>query len=305
MRAYDTGLSSWHGLYTAAALERLCMYAIHRAMAAHATDLLRRYHNVLFPITQYVCELIPDAQRDSTRVELYYEGAPPADPNELWDCGARIGLSRCKGILALLPSIRQVPMDKHNPCKGEVRMVAATLNGCLRTCVPNAVAACLADLDKLQQEEVAHICEWLTEKVDSYSTRLNPEPKDEPEEVSHAACHCRHVLGLVEHHRSDLLDAYWQHRLWPRAIVLFLSAFCDTCSLNGPLCPTEQEEEAIGDVDLFTVSEDGKELTVNAKWLQHLQERLLGEDGHPRKARRLSSSRVEAGTSPTIRAHPI
>ena len=46
-----------------------------------------------------------------------------------------------------------------------------------------------------------------------------------------------------------------------------------------------QEEEAIGDVDLFTVSEDGKELTVNAKWLQHLQERLLGEDGHPRKVR--------------------
>ncbi len=47
----------------------------------------------------------------------------------------------------------------------------------------------------------------------------------------------------------------------------------------------KQEEEAIGDVDLFTVSEDGAELTVNAKWLQHLQERLLGEDGHPRKAR--------------------
>ena len=43
-----------------------------------------------------------------------------------------------------------------------------------------------ADLDKLQQDEVAHICEWLTEKVDSYSTRLNPEPKDEPEEVR---CH--------------------------------------------------------------------------------------------------------------------
>ena len=37
--------------------------------------MMCRYHNVLFPITQYVCELIPDAQRDSTRVELYYEGA--------------------------------------------------------------------------------------------------------------------------------------------------------------------------------------------------------------------------------------
>ncbi len=49
------------------------------------------------------------------------------------------------------------------------------------------MTVCPADLDKLQQEEVAHICEWLTEKVDSYSTRLNPEPKDEPEEVRSAA----------------------------------------------------------------------------------------------------------------------
>ena len=40
-----------------------------------------------------------------------------------------------------------------------------------------------ADLDKLQPEEIAHICEWLTEKVDSYSSRLNPEAKDVTEEV--------------------------------------------------------------------------------------------------------------------------
>ena len=30
---------------------------------------------------------------------------------------------------------------------------------------------------------MAHICEWLTEKVDSYSSRLAPEPKDVTEEV--------------------------------------------------------------------------------------------------------------------------
>ena len=71
-----------------------------------------RYHNVLFPVTNYVCELLPDTARDSSRVELYYE-----------------------------------------------------------------------DLDKLQPEDVAHICEWLTEKVDSYSSRLHPEPKDVAEEV--------------------------------------------------------------------------------------------------------------------------
>ncbi len=75
------------------------------------------------------------------------------------------------------------------------------------------------------------------------------------------------------------------------------------------MCPTAQEEEAIGDVDLFTVSEDGKELTVNAKWLQHLQERLLGEDGHPRKARgpllySPESAASTATSAPTLRAHP-
>lgn len=53
----------------------------------------------------------------------------------------------------------------------------------------------------------------------------------------------------------------------------------------NPRAPTAlQEEEAIGDVDLFTLTESGDALTVNAKWLQHLEERLLGEDGHPRKA---------------------
>ena len=33
------------------------------------------------------------------------------------------------------------------------------------------------------------------------------------------------------------------------------------------------------------LSEDKTEITVNAHWLQHLQERLLGEDGSPRKVR--------------------
>ena len=35
----------------------------------------------------------------------------------------------------------------------------------------------------------------------------------------------------------------------------------------------EEEEEGIGDVDLFTLTEGGSALTVNAKWLQHLQAR--------------------------------
>ena len=35
----------------------------------------------------------------------------------------------------------------------------------------------------------------------------------------------------------------------------------------------EEEEEGIGDVDLFALAGDGAALTVNAKWLQHLQVR--------------------------------
>ena len=47
----------------------------------------------------------------------------------------------------------------------------------------------------------------------------------------------------------------------------------------------EQDEEQMGDLDLWTLTPDGKALTVNAKWLQHLQDRLLGEGGDPRKVR--------------------
>ena len=45
-------------------------------------------------------------------------------------------------------------------------------------------------------------------------------------------------------------------------------------------------------MDLFSFSDDKAEITVNANWLQHLQERLLGDDGHPHKVR---ARRVTAG----------
>ena len=47
----------------------------------------------------------------------------------------------------------------------------------------------------------------------------------------------------------------------------------------------DEEEENMGDIDLFTLAEGGQRVVVNPKWLQHLQERLLGEDGHPRKVK--------------------
>ncbi|KAK9841198.1 hypothetical protein WJX74_001758 [Apatococcus lobatus] len=113
------------------------------------------YHAVLYPITSFVCEMLPEKVRESTPRELFFE-----------------------------------------------------------------------DLDRLAPEDVARICEWLTEKVDSFSAKIKPEAKEVEE---------------------------------------------------------EEEEEGIGDVDLFTLTSDKDKLTVNSKWQQHLQERLLGEDGHPRK----------------------
>ena len=41
--------------------------------------------------------------------------------------------------------------------------------------------------------------------------------------------------------------------------------------LSGAGGQQEDEESGIGDVDLFTLSEDKSQVTVNAKWLQHLQ----------------------------------
>ena len=77
---------TWTSSSTASAIAgamrtlRCCTFQ-HIVLAADARTPTSRYHNVLFPITQYVCELIPDAQRDSTRVELYYEGALQPNSN--------------------------------------------------------------------------------------------------------------------------------------------------------------------------------------------------------------------------------
>ena len=42
---------------------------------------------------------------------------------------------------------------------------------------------CYEDLEKLHPDEVARICEWLTEKVDGFSSKVKPEAKDVEEEV--------------------------------------------------------------------------------------------------------------------------
>ena len=44
------------------------------------------------------------------------------------------------------------------------------------------------DLEKLPSMEVARICEWLTEKVDGFSSKTRAEPKEAEEEASLHSC---------------------------------------------------------------------------------------------------------------------
>ena len=74
--------------------------------------VLCRYNAVLYPVTHFVCEMLPEQMRESTRTELFFD-----------------------------------------------------------------------DLEKLPSMEVARICEWLTEKVDGFSSKTRAEPKDAEEEV--------------------------------------------------------------------------------------------------------------------------
>lgn len=157
-----------------------------------------RYHAVLFPVTSFVCEVLPEGQRESSRTELFYE-----------------------------------------------------------------------DLDRLSPDDVARISEWITEKVDGFSAKLKPEAKDAELEVGLLCC-------LL--HLTDACDVCEQVYTAPRNVT--------GCHVPGLVVPwLQEEEEGIGDVDLFTLVDDGKRLAVNAKWLGHLADRQLGEDGHPRKVR--------------------
>lgn len=83
------------------------------AVAEPVHLLLCRYHAVLFPITAYICNTLPESSRASTSTELFFE-----------------------------------------------------------------------DFDKLPPEEVAKICEWLTDKVDGFSAKTKQAANElEEEEV--------------------------------------------------------------------------------------------------------------------------
>jgi Ubiquitin carboxyl-terminal hydrolase len=85
------------------------------------------------------------------------------------------------------------------------------------------------DLESLLPDDIQHIFDFLTEKLDTLSTRL----------------------------KSDAAELELE----------------------------DQDEEPIGDVDLFSLTPDGTALCVNDKWMSHLRSRVLGEDSQPRQAK--------------------
>ena len=94
--------------------------------------LVCRYNAVLYPVTHFVCEMLPEQMRESTRTELFFD-----------------------------------------------------------------------DLEKLPSMEVARICEWLTEKVDGFSSKTRAEPKDAEEEVCLPHQHWRHCPSCP--HEVDVM----------------------------------------------------------------------------------------------------
>lgn len=106
--------------------------------------MLCRYNAVLYPVTHFVCEMLPEQMRESTRTELFFD-----------------------------------------------------------------------DLEKLPSMEVARICEWLTEKVDGFSSKTRAEPKDVEEEVQYSFSLARTMLCVC-----PLMPAQW---------------LCAIASMRGPV----------------------------------------------------------------------
>jgi hypothetical protein len=129
------------------------------------------------------------------------------------------------------------------------------------------------DLEKLTPDDAAHVVEWLTEKVDALSTKLKADPKEE-EEVRGGLS--GHLLGFFPICFDSHQTAYCVVRLIVSECVPFVFLLPQAILRPDPCLPLqEEEEESMGDVDLWSLVDDGKALTVNEKWLQHLQVALL------------------------------
>ena len=152
------------------------------------------------------------------------------------------------------------------------------------------------DLEKLSGEEVMRICEWLTDKVmplpssccllrSSYSLHSIAYLWDLCRSaVAPALLDCCARLLCTRRPQS-----WWLSNCRSFLSMLYLlgeenlAVKVHACQVDGfsarikpePKDVEEEEEEGIGDVDLFALDKESKVLTVNSKWLYHLQVTLI------------------------------
>ena len=91
------------------------------------------------------------------------------------------------------------------------------------------------DIEKLPVSEIARIAEWLTEKVDSLTTKTRAEPKEAEEEVGgagHAALKATWHRGPQECRGSGEELASWVTMMSKRALVKLAEAGAVATSLK-------------------------------------------------------------------------
>ena len=60
---------------------QLCLY--QGSSPSHPSCTLCRYHSVLFPVTAFVCEMLLEGQRESSRAELFFEDLEKMAPTDV------------------------------------------------------------------------------------------------------------------------------------------------------------------------------------------------------------------------------
>jgi len=167
------------------------------------------YQSVLLPVTEFVCELLPEGSRVTTASELHFE-----------------------------------------------------------------------DLDNLPLDDCVRISEWLTEKVDAYASKLRADEA----EIKQAEEEGLDEEPIAEVDLFSLFGSDGKERTAAAAAVVHGHPNGENDDATVSSRTADLGEELVDDDTLPSV-DNSKILTVNSKWLWHLQTRLLGEDGQPKKCK--------------------
>ena len=114
------------------------------------------------------------------------------------------------------------------------------------------------DLTRLDPDDALRVHEWVVERVDALAAKVKPDEAEQEEAAAKAA----------------------------RRAARGAAGGAAGGSEGGSDGEEEDDDEGLGDVDLFTLDDGGARLIVTPAWLRHLATRILGEDGaSPRTAK--------------------